>query len=219
MKRARHEDGLLSGHSRERREISEVLFVFLVSMLQTPESGRVEWHISQPFSLTILPCPAALHIPEQVFVCPSIILATKLPLNPPSFEGTNAYVSLSPPLYFSMLDEFQDHVDLVEVRVVNDLVQAYDVRVPNLLENGDLPLGLVFWRDGDLSKTALSPRVPLYDLDGHPEVVVLWSVLVSCNLDLAVNSPSDLGKNLILVDELASGRLVLDSCLVSSDVG
>jgi hypothetical protein len=82
--------------------------------------------------------------------------------------------------------------------------------VPHFLENSDLPLGLIFGRDGDLAKAAFLGE-PLYDLDG--DVVTCFET--TGQLDFAMYPSAYLIDDFVLIYKLAtSDEVLLNLCLM-----
>lgn len=90
----------------------------------------------------------------------------------------------------------ENHVDLLELGIVNHLEQGDNVGVPDFFENGNLLLGLVLGRHGrDSSKAAFFGEAR-YDFDGD----VVGGLYVAGQLDLAMHAAANLFDNLVLVD-------------------
>ena len=76
--------------------------------------------------------------------------------------------------------------------------------MPNLLENSDLPLRLVFRRHCDPSKPALLGEA-LYDFDGD----MVTGLETACQFDLAMYASANLIDDFVLVDQLAASEEIL----------
>lgn len=132
-----------------------------------------------------------------------LLLPPLLPLDPPALVDAYLVVALLAPDDLAELDVFQDHVDLLELGVVDDLQEADDVGMSNLLEDGDLPFRLVLGRHGDPAQLALLGEA-LYDLDGY----IIARLETPGQFDLAMHAATDLVDDLVLVDQLAPADLI-----------
>lgn len=143
-----------------------------------------------------------------------LLLPKLLSFYPSPFVDADLRRALLAPYNFPKLNMFQHHVDLLQFGIVDDFQQADDVGVTDLLENGDLPLCLVFGRNGDSPKLALLGEA-LYDLDRN----IVACLETSCQFDLAMDASAYFFDDLVLVYQLATGnKVLLDLSLVGSDL-
>lgn len=161
-------------------------------------------------TLRILSHPAALEHLEQLLFLGVVILASQLSLYPSSLKCANLRRAFPSPLDLAQFDILEDHVDLLVIGIIDDLVEADDVRVSYLLEDRNLPLRLSLWRDRGSAESPFL-RVSLYDLDGD----LLVGLEVPSELHLAMDAATNLSQDLVLIDHLSAGDKVLfDGCLV-----
>ena len=108
----------------------------------------------------------------------------------------------------------KNHVYLLQFRIVNDLEQANDVRMPHFLQDGNLSLCLVFWGDRHLTKPPLL-REPLYDLDSD----IFARFKAPSQLNFTMNASTYLIDNFVLIDQFAAGdEILFDLCLMRPKV-
>jgi len=108
--------------------------------------------------------------------------------------------TLLAPHNFTEFHMLKNHVDLLELRVVNDFEKGDDIRVTDLLQDGDFLLRLVLGRlCCNLSKATLLGET-WDDFDSH----IFACFEVASQLDFTMHSTSNFFNHFILVNELAA---------------
>jgi hypothetical protein len=141
---------------------------------------------------------------EVLLILTRILLTSLFLLYPASLVLADPWITLPPPHYLSELDTLQHHVDLLQFGVIDDFEEADDIGMSDLLENGNLSLGLILWGDGDSSKSALLGEA-LHDLDSH----ILSCLETPRQFDLAMNASAYLVDDLVLIYQFATGEGIL----------
>ena len=109
----------------------------------------------------------------------------------------------------------KDHIDLLQLGVIDNFEEADHIRMPDLLQNSNLPLGFVFWRDCDPAESTFLGE-SLYDLDSY----VFAGLKTASQFDLAMHTSAYLIDDLVLINQFtASNEVLLNLCLMCPAVG
>lgn len=142
------------------------------------------------------------------FVRPCL-LAPHLLLQSVALEVVDVRQALLPPNNFSPLYMLKNHVDLLQLGVIDNLEKRDNVRMSNLLQNGDLPVDVLLRIPGGQFPQAAGLGQTRDNLDSH-----IFAILeVLSKFDLAMLATPYFLDDLVLVDEFAAG------CIVAIDVG
>lgn len=157
-----------------------------------------------------MPESTAFFLSEMFFRFAHVSFASDISLHTSALKCAYGLYTLFPPRYFSMSDMFQNHVDLLQLWIVDDLQETDDVWMSDLLENGNLSFRLVLRGNSHLAKPSFL-REALYDFNGH----IIARLQAACQFDLAMLTSSNLVNDFVLVDEFSSRYEVLfDQCFV-----
>jgi hypothetical protein len=139
-----------------------------------------------------------------------ITIPTDFPFNASSLVQTYQWRAFLPPYYLSQFNVLEDHINLLQFGVIDDFEEADHIRMSDLLQNSNLPLGLVFWRHCDPAEPTLL-RESLYDLDCY----VFAGLKTACQFDLAVYTSAYLVDDLVLINQFtASNEVLLNLCFM-----